>query len=188
MNDEVLDMISFLRHCFWMNRGEQVHFCNLHGISNNKPIMMEFSPRDFRTNLYDKHRVATYFYRVTQDVVAIKDKEVVNSYHHVEDFKDADLRKARQEAVGYLTERFMTLPEGFIFPYLSPEEHAANPDKEFSAYSHSVLLIEYSNDDILEEWPVAGEDEDDVREGLEHETEVWLSKGLGKPPDILPVL
>src|SRR5882762_1586318 len=110
--------------------------------------MMEFSPQDFGANLYDKQRVAVYFYRVTQDVVVIKDKEVVNSYHHVEDFKDADLREARHEAIEYLTERFMELPEGFIFPYLTPEEHAANPDKEFFAYSHSVLLIEFCNDEV----------------------------------------
>jgi hypothetical protein len=149
---------------------------------------MEFSSQDFGANLYDKHRVATYFYRVTQDVAAFKDKEVVNSYHHVEDFKNADIRKARQEAIEYLAERYRTLPEGFIFPYLSPEEHAANPDKEFSAYSHSVLFVEFYNDDVFEEWPIAGEEDEDVREGLEHETNVWLRNGLGEPPYIIPVI
>ncbi len=149
---------------------------------------MEFSPQDFRAKLYNEHQVATYFYRVTQDVVAIKDKTVVNSYHHVEDFKDADLRKARNEAIGYLTERYMTLPEGFIFPYLSPEEHEANPDEEYSAYSHSVLFVEYYSDDVFEEWPIAGEDEPDISEGLEHETKIWLKNGLGEPPYITPVI
>ena len=144
---------------------------------------MEFSARDFDEKLYNRHWVATYFYRVTEDVVAIKDKKVVNSYHHVQDFKDEDLCKARNEAIEYLTERYMTLPEGFIFPYLSPEEHEANPDKEYSAYSHSVLLIEFYNDDVFEAWPVAGEDdEQEIKEGLEHETEIWLRNGLGEPP------
>jgi hypothetical protein len=144
---------------------------------------MEFSPQDFGAKLYNKLQVATYFYRVTQDVVAFKDKKVVNSFHHIEDFKDTDLRKARNEAIGYLTERYMTLPEGFIYPYLSPEEHKANPEKEYSAYAHSVLLIEFYTDNVFEEWPIAGEDdEEDINEGLVHETEIWLKNGLGEPP------
>ena len=151
-------------------------------------MKMEFKPQGFRANLYNEQRVASYFYRVTQDVAAFKDKEVVNSYHHVEDFKDVDLRKARHEAIEYLTERYLTLPEGFIFPYLSPEQHAANPDAAFSAYSHSVLFVEFYTDEIFEEWPIAGEDEQDVLEGLEHEAEVWLKNGLGEPPFITPVI
>lgn len=147
---------------------------------------MEFGPQDFSEKLYNKHRVATYFYRVTQDVIAIKDKKVVNSYHHVEDFKDVDLCIARNEAIEYLTERYTTLPEGFISPYLSPEEHKANPDKEYSAYSHSVLFIEFYNEDVFEAWPVAGEDdEQEIKEGLEHESEIWLKNGLGEPPSIV---
>jgi hypothetical protein len=150
---------------------------------------MEFSPQDFGEKLYNKHWAPSYFYRVTRDVVAFKDQKVVNSYHHVEDFKDADLRKARNEAIEYLAERYMTLPAGFIFPYLTPEEHKANPEKEYSAYSHSVLLIEFYNDDVFEEWPVAGEDdEEEIIEGLEHETEIWLRNGLGEPPSIMPVI
>jgi len=149
-------------------------------------LHMEFGPQDFSEKLYDRQRVATYFYRVTQDVVAIKDKKVVNSYYHVEDFKDEDLPKARNEAIEYLAERYMTLPEGFIFPYLSPEEHNANPDKEYSAYSNSVLFIEFYHDDVFEAWPVAGEDDgEDVKEGLEHESEIWLKNGLGEPPSIV---
>jgi hypothetical protein len=143
---------------------------------------MEFSPQDFRADLYDKQKAATYFYRVTQDVAAFKEKEVVNSYHHVEDFKNADLRKARKEAIEYLSERYRTLPEGFVFPYLTPEQHDANPEKEFSAYSHSVLFVEFFNDDVFEEWPIAGEDDEDVQEGLEHEKEIWVKIGLGEPP------
>ena len=143
---------------------------------------MEFKPQDFGANINNEQRVASYFYRVIQDVAAFKDKEVVNSYHHVEDFNDADLRKARQEAIDYLTERYLTLPEGFIFPYLSPEQHAANPDEAFSAYSHSVLFVEFFNDEIFEEWPIAGEDDEDIREGLEHEADIWLKNGLGEPP------
>ncbi len=147
---------------------------------------MEFGPKDFSEKLYNKQRVAVYFYRVTQDVVAIKDKKVVNSYHHVEDFKDADLLKARNEAIEYLAERYMILPEGFIFPYLSPEEHNANPDKEYSAYSHSVLFIEFYNDDVFQAWPVAGEDdEEEIKEGLEHESEIWVKNGLSEPPAIV---
>lgn len=150
---------------------------------------MEFSPQDFGEKLYNKQRVATYFYRVTQDVVAFKDQKVVNSYHHEEDFKDEDLLKARNEAIEYLTERYMTLPEGFIYPYLSPEEHKANPEREYSAYSHSVLFIEFYNDDVFEVWPVAGEDdEEEIKEGLEHEIEIWLKNGLGEPPLIVPVM
>ena len=150
---------------------------------------MEYNSQDFGAKLYDRLRVADYFYRVTQDVVAFKDKKVVNSYHRVEDFRDADLRKARNEAIAYLTERYMTLPEGFIYPYLTPEEHKANPDKEYSAYAHSVLLIEFYGDDAFEEWPIAGEDdEEDISEGLEHETEIWLKNGLGEPPQIVPVI
>ncbi len=76
---------------------------------------MEFNPQNFGTNLYDQDRAAIYFYRVIQDVAAFKDGEVVNSYHHVEDFNDTDIRKARQEAIHYLTERYRTLPEGFFF-------------------------------------------------------------------------
>jgi hypothetical protein len=149
---------------------------------------MEFKPQDFRANLYSEQRVASYFYRVTQDVAAFKDKEVVNSYHHVEDFKNADLRKARHDAIEYLTERYQTLPEGFIFPYLSPEEHAANPGEAFSAYSHSVSFVEFYTDEIFEEWPIAGEEDEDVREGLEHEAEVWLKNGLGVPPYIHSII
>jgi hypothetical protein len=150
---------------------------------------MEFDTRDFDEKIHDKQGIATYFYRVTQDVVSIKDKKVVNSFHHVEDFKDADLHKARNEAIEYFTERYMRLPEGFIFPYLSPEEHNANPDKEYSAYSHSVLFIEFYNDDVFEAWPVAGEDdEQEIQEGLEHESEIWLKNGLGEPPAIVSVI
>ncbi|HEX3080117.1 MAG TPA: hypothetical protein VHQ04_06625 [Puia sp.] len=149
---------------------------------------MEFKRPDFGANLYNEQRVASYFYRVVQDIAAFKEKEVVNSYHHVEDFKDADLRKARHEAIEYLTKRYLTLPEGFIFPYLSPEQHAANPDEAFSAYSHSVLFVEFYTDEIFEEWPIAGEDEEDVREGLEHEAAIWLKNGLGEPPHITPVI
>jgi hypothetical protein len=148
---------------------------------------MEFKPQDFGANLYDGQRVASYFYRVIQDVAAFKDKEVINSYHHVEDFRDTDLRKARQNAIEYLTERYLTLPEGFIFPYLSPEQHAANPDEAFSAYLHSVLFVEFYNDEIFEEWPIAGEEED-IREGLEHEAAIWLKNGLGEPPYIHSVI
>jgi hypothetical protein len=150
--------------------------------------MMEINPQNFRADLYDQHRVATYFYRVVQDVVAFKNNEVVNSYHHTEDFRDADLRKARQEAIDYLTDRYRTLPEGFVFPYLTPEEHAANPNKEFSAYSHSILFVEFYSDEVFEEWPIADEDEEDVLEGLEHETEVWTRNGLGEPPYFVPVI
>ncbi len=150
---------------------------------------MEFDTRDFEEKLCSKKETATYFYRITQDVVSIKNKKVVNSYHHVEDFKDADLHKARYEAIEYFKERYMTLPEGFIFPYLSPEEHNANPEKEYSAYSYSVLFIEFYNEDVFEIWPVAGEvDEQDVQEGLEHETEIWLKNGLGEPPSIVPFI
>ncbi len=124
----------------------------------------------------------SYFYRVTQDGAAFKNKEVVNSYHHVEDFKNEDLRKSRHDAIEYLTARFESLPEGFVFPYLSPEQHAADPDKSFSAYSHSVLLVELLNGELFEEWPIAGEEEEDVREALEHEAEIWLKHGLGQPP------
>jgi len=149
---------------------------------------MEFKSQDFDANLYSKQRVASYFYRVIQDVAAFKDKEVVNTYHHEEDFRDADLCKARLKAIEYLTERYMTLPEGFVFPYLSPEQHEANPDEAFSAYSHSVLFVEFYSEDIFEEWPIAGEEEDDVREGLEHEAAIWLKNGLGEPPHISPVI
>ena len=149
---------------------------------------MAFSSRDFHTKIYNENQAATYFYRVIQDVVAIKDKTVVNSYHHAEDFKDADLRKARSEALGYLTARYLTLPEGFSFPYLSPEEHEANPEKEYSAYSHNVLFVEYYSDEVFEEWPIAGEDEQDTNEGLEHETKIWGKNGLGEPPEIVPVI
>ena len=106
----------------------------------------------------------------------------------MEDFKNADLRKARHDAIEYLTERYQTLPEGFIFPYLSPEQHAANPGEAFSAYSHSVLFVEFYTDEIFEEWPIAGEEDEDVREGLEHEAEVWLKNGLGEPPYIHSVI
>jgi hypothetical protein len=146
-------------------------------------MQMELSPRDFNSNLYDKQKVATYFYRVVQDVASFKNKEVVNSYHHVEDFKDADLRKSRNEAIEYLSERCRILPEGFVFPYLTPEQHAADPEKEFSAYSHNVLFVEFYNEGVFEEWPIAGEDEQDVEEGLEHEKEIWLKIGLGEPPN-----
>ena len=149
---------------------------------------MEFKPQDFNANLYNEQRIASYFYRVIQDVAAFKDKEVVNSYHHVEDFKNTDLQKARKAAIEYLTERYLRLPEGFIFPYLSPEQHAANPDEAFSAYSHSVLFVEFYSDEIFEEWPIAGEEEEDIREGLEHEAAVWLKNGLGEPPHINPVI
>ncbi len=149
---------------------------------------MEFNPQNNRAELYNEHWVARYFYRVIQDVVAIKDKTVVNSYHHAEDFRDTDLRKSRDEAIGYLKERYRTLPEGFIFPYLSPEEHEANPDKEYSAYSHSILFVEYYSDEVFEEWPIAGEDEPDINEGLEHESEIWSKNGLGEPPSITPVI
>jgi hypothetical protein len=151
-------------------------------------MTMEINPQNFRADLYDPHRVATYFYRVVQDVAAFRDNEVVNSYHHVEDFRDTDIRKARSEAINFLSERYRTLPEGFVFPYLSPEEHAANPEKEFSAYSHSILFVEFYSDEVFEEWPIAGEDEEDVREALEHETEVWMKNGLGEPPDFVPVI
>ena len=149
---------------------------------------MELKPQDFGANLYSEQRVASYFYRVIQDVAAFKDKEVVNSYHHVEDFKNADLREARKEAIEYLTGRYLTLPDGFIFPYLSPEQHAANPDEAFSAYSHSVLFVEVYNNVIFEEWPIAGEDDEDIREGLVHEAAIWLKNGLGEPPHITPVM
>ena len=151
-------------------------------------LKMEFKPPDFGANLYSEQRVASYFYRVVQDVAAFKDKEVVNSYHHAEDFKDTDLRKTRREAFEYLTKRYLTLPEGFIFPYLTPEQHAANPDEAFSAYSHSVLFVEFYTNEIFEEWPIAGEDEEDIREGLEHEAAIWLKNGLGEPPTITPVI
>jgi len=143
---------------------------------------MEFSQQDFSANLYDRKRTATYFYRVILDAASFKDKEVVNSYHHVEDFKDNDLRMARKEAIEYLSERYRTLPEGFVFPYLTPDQHAADPEKEFSAYSNSVLFVEFYTQDIFEEWPIAGEDELDVEEGLEHEREIWSKIGLGEPP------
>ena len=149
---------------------------------------MEFRSQDFRANLYNEQQVASYFYRVIQDVAAFKDGEVVNSYHHVEDFRDNDLRIARHQAIEYLTTRYQTLPEGFIYPYLSPEQHAANPDAAFSAYSHSVLFVEYYSDEIFEEWPIAGEEEEDVREGLEHEAMLWIKNGLGNPPHIQSVI
>jgi hypothetical protein len=148
---------------------------------------MEINPQNFRANLHDRDRVASYFYRVVQDVVAFKNNEVVNSYHHTEDFDNPEIKKARQDAIQYLTERYRTLPEGFIFPYLTPEEHAADPGKEFSAYSHSILFVEFYSDEIFEEWPIAGEHEEDVREGLEHETEIWMKNGLGAPPFFVPV-
>jgi hypothetical protein len=149
---------------------------------------MEFNPENFSADIYDQNRIAIYFYRVIQDVAAFKNNEVVNSYHHEEDFKDKDLRKSRQEAIEYLTGRYRTLPEGFVFPYLTPEEHAADPGKEFSAYSHSILFVEFYSHEIFEEWPVTGEDEEDVLEALEHEKEVWINNGLGEPPVIQPVI
>jgi hypothetical protein len=149
---------------------------------------MEFNPQNFSANLYDQPRVASYFYRVIQDVVAFKNNEVINSYHHAEDFKDFSLLNARKQAIDYLTERYQTLPEGFVFPYLSPQEHAADPARKFSAYSHSILFVEFYSDEIFEEWPVTGEDEEDVQEALEHEKEVWIKNGWGEPPFIAPVI
>jgi len=148
---------------------------------------MEFRRQDFDADLSNEQRIKSYFYRVVRDVAAFKHKEVVNSYHHVEDFKDADLRKARHEAIEYLAERYQTLPVGFIFPYLSPEQHAADPDADFSAYSHSILFVEFLNDEVFEEWSIAGEEAEDVLEGLEHEAEVWHRQGLGHPPQVSPL-
>jgi hypothetical protein len=161
---------------------------SLGGSVERKPRKMELSPREHREKLYNRDQDAGYFYRVVQDVVAFKDKTVVNSYHHAEDFKDVDLRQARKEAIEYLKASYMTLPDGFIFPYMSPEEHNAHPEDEYTAYSHSILFVEFYSDEVFEEWPIAGEDEPDTNEGLEHENEIWLKKGLGQPPHITPVI
>lgn len=105
---------------------------------------MEFKPQDFNTNLYNEQRIASYFYRVIQDVAAFKDKEVVNSYHHVEDFKNTDLQKARKGAIEYLTERYLRLPEGFIFPYLSRNNMQQIPTKHFLPILTVFCLLNFT--------------------------------------------
>jgi hypothetical protein len=133
---------------------------------------------DYEPDPFNLTKGVEYFYRVNQYVIAFdKNIEVMNSYDHVQDFKNPNLQEARTEALSYILNRHVTLPEGFIYPFLSPEEHRANPHQEHARYSYSVSLVEWYNAETFYEYSIVGNGSDD--ENLELEKAVLEKLGYG---------
>jgi hypothetical protein len=116
----------------------------------------------------------TFFYRVSESVLAFDENhKLVKSFYHDEDFMDGDLFKAREAAVDYYNSHALNGPQGdFIYPFVSPSGYRAGVP--FAAWSLSISIVEYYGKDcvLTMEYPIAGEREDDCKEGLELEQEV----------------
>jgi hypothetical protein len=116
--------------------------------------------------------MTTYFYRVDEFVTDFQG----NSFDCFEEFKAPKLLDAREEAIAYRDKRIIGICEkGELFgkPISGPPQN--NPDFEaskHSAFSFVVSLVEVTPEGEEIYYPIAGEDEETLRESLEVEAAV----------------
>ncbi|MDP2452651.1 MULTISPECIES: hypothetical protein [unclassified Kaistella] len=117
-----------------------------------------------------------YFYQVDEFVTTFgKDANKTDSFEHVEVFRDNDLYRARVKALDYYNERLKGIENtSYVLPFASPCEFRA---AENSAFSITVSLVEYYNEDELYQFAIEGEDEETTVENKEIERIVYESKG-----------
>lgn len=108
-----------------------------------------------------------YFYRVSE-FVSLLDGQ---SFNNDNDFK-GDLKTARENAYNFFKEREKGFENGeasFHLPFASPNDFQIG---ENATYSLTLYLVEsYSNGEEFV-YPLAGESEEEVEEGLQTERDV----------------
>lgn len=117
-----------------------------------------------------------YFYQVSEFVTTFeKDANKTKSFSHKEIFKDNDLLKARKEAMEYYNQRLQGFDNtSYVLPFASPADYETSKN---AAFSISLSLVEFYNDDELYIYPIAGEDDETVLENKESERLVLADKG-----------
>lgn len=117
-----------------------------------------------------------YFYRVSELVTTFKaDPGKNEAFDHTEEFKGNDLLKCKTEAEKYYWERFEGLEDGrYFLPFAAPKDFEIGKN---SAFSITLSLVEYYNEDYQYEHILIGEDEKTVSEGNEIEMLVLKEKG-----------
>lgn len=117
-----------------------------------------------------------YFYRVSEFVTTFgKDEGKNEPFSHEQDFKGNDLLKCKTDAEKYYWERLEGLENGkYFLPFAAPKDFVFG---ETSAFSITLSLIEYYNDDNFIEHPLIGEDEETTAESKEIETAILKDKG-----------
>lgn len=133
--------------------------------------MIEFVNRNLEKTEPD------YFYLVWEYVTTFQMDEGKNKpYSHKQKFEGKDLLKCKTEAEKYYRERLDDLENGKYFLELeTPQifEFGKN-----SAFSITLSLIEFYDDDDFIEHPLIGEDDETTAESIEIERAVLKSKGL----------
>ncbi|MEJ7736368.1 MAG: hypothetical protein WKF97_02985 [Chitinophagaceae bacterium] len=109
-----------------------------------------------------------FFYRVVEYVTTFeKDPAKNKPFEHTTDFREPDLLKLKLEATQFYNEREQGLNDArYFLPYAAKKDLALGQD---AAFSITLCLVEYYNDDYYFEHPLMGDDEEDEAESREIE-------------------
>jgi len=134
--------------------------------------MLEF----INTNL--DNREPEYFYRVNEFVTTMESDPGKNlPYSHDEDFRGSNLLYCRAKAIKWYQEREEGLIKNgkYFLPFASPKDFVLG---ENAAYTITLSLIEYYDEEFQLAYSLAGDDEIELQEGREFEEFLFKSKGL----------
>ena len=131
--------------------------------------MIEFVNRNLEKTEPD------YFYRVSEFVTTFGMDEGKNApFSHFEDFKGNGLHECKAKAGKYYWERLEGLEQGkYFLPFEAPENFEFGKK---AAFSITLSLVEYYNDNEYFEHPLIGEDDDTTAESREIEATILSKK------------
>lgn len=133
--------------------------------------MIEFINRNLEKTEPD------YFYRVTEFVTTFgadpgKNEPFITDG---EDFKGNDLLKCKNDAEKYYWERLQGFENTkYFLPFAAPENFERGKN---AAFSITLSLVEFYNEEEQYEYPLLGEDEETTSEGQELEMAILRDKG-----------
>jgi hypothetical protein len=131
--------------------------------------MIEFVNRNLEKTEPD------YFYRVSEFVTTFGMDEGKNeSFSHFEDFKGNDLHECKAKAEKYYLERLEGLEQSkYFLPFAAPEQFEFGKN---AAFSITLALVEYYNDDEYFEHVTIGEDYETTTESRAIEAAILNKK------------
>lgn len=114
---------------------------------------------------------AKFYYKVSEFLTTFEsDKNKNKPFTHEEIFKGDDLRECKVEAEKYYWERLNGMNSSkFFLPFESPENFDLGKNASFSI---TLSLIEEYGESNYIEYPLLGEDEDEMKESREVEEAV----------------
>lgn len=116
------------------------------------------------------HKEPKYYYIVSEFVTTFKKDAGKNEpISHDEFFEDTDLKTARIKANLYFEERLDKVEKGevkYFLPFAGPKEFTFGQN---AAYSIVIYLVQHYTDSQIYFFPVRGEDEDSMEDGLKME-------------------